>query len=83
MKKEACHRQEELRLRPLDLCEGMQVKPCHGEKPIVSPATGKELDCGNGPHRQDCPSGSYCHQTSTMARCCPKGKVFSIDNAHV
>ncbi|XP_063914885.1 agrin-like isoform X2 [Zophobas morio] len=72
MKMEACQRQEELRLRPLDLCQGMEVKPCNGEKPLTDPLTGKELDCGSGPKRQDCPSGSYCHQTTRFSRCCPK-----------
>ncbi|XP_065165658.1 agrin-like isoform X4 [Atheta coriaria] len=72
MKMEACHRQEELRIRPLDLCEGMEVKPCNGESPLLDELTGKELDCGNGPNRQDCPSDSYCHQTARFARCCYK-----------
>ncbi|XP_044740905.1 agrin-like isoform X2 [Chrysoperla carnea] len=72
MKMEACQRQEELRLRPLELCQGMEVKPCNGENPLVDPNTGKELDCGSGPSRQDCPSDSYCHQTTRFARCCRK-----------
>ncbi|GJQ68230.1 hypothetical protein Trydic_g10765 [Trypoxylus dichotomus] len=72
MKMEACQRQEELRLRPLELCQGMEVKPCNGEVTLIDPNTGKELDCGNGPNRQDCPSGSYCHQTTRFARCCHK-----------
>lgn len=55
----------------------MQVKPCNGESPVVDPTSGKELDCGNGPHRQDCPSDSYCHQTPQFARCCRKGKYES------
>lgn len=50
------------------------MKPCNGEKPLPDPLTGKELDCGNGPHRQDCPSGSYCHQTARFSRCCRKGE---------
>lgn len=53
----------------------MEVKPCNGEKPLLDPNTGKELDCGNGPNRQDCPSGSYCHQTTRFAKCCHKGKA--------
>lgn len=73
MKAEACQSQSELRLRPLDLCQGMEVKPCNGDKPLLDHVTEKELDCGNGPHRQDCPSGSYCHQTTRFARCCLKG----------
>ncbi|XP_066155435.1 agrin-like isoform X4 [Euwallacea fornicatus] len=76
MKMEACQRQEELRLRPLELCQGMEVKPCKGEKPVTDPATGRELDCGNGPFRQDCPSGTYCHQTTRFSRCCRKDKNF-------
>lgn len=52
---------------------GMELKPCNGEKPLTDPTTGRELDCGNGPSRQDCPSGSYCHQTTRFARCCTKG----------
>ncbi|CAG9816696.1 unnamed protein product [Phaedon cochleariae] len=76
MKMEACQRQEELRLRPLDLCQGMEVKPCKGEKPLTDPLTARELDCGNGPFRQDCPSGSYCHQTARFSRCCLKDQNF-------
>ncbi|XP_031335468.1 agrin-like isoform X3 [Photinus pyralis] len=72
MKMEACQRQEELRLRPLDLCQGMEVKPCNGDKPLVDLLTGEELDCGNDPNRKDCPSGSYCHQTTRFSRCCHK-----------
>ncbi|KAL1116864.1 hypothetical protein AAG570_005333 [Ranatra chinensis] len=72
MRTEACQRQEELRLRPLDLCQGMEVKPCQGEQPLVGP-DGQELDCGNGHNRQDCPSDSYCHQTPHFAKCCKKG----------
>ncbi|CAH0382273.1 unnamed protein product [Bemisia tabaci] len=77
MKMEACQQQKELRLRPLDLCQGMEVKPCNGEQPLVDPTSGHELDCGSGPRRQDCPSDSYCHQTPYFARCCRKdAKIF-------
>ncbi|KAK7792852.1 hypothetical protein R5R35_009634 [Gryllus longicercus] len=72
MKMEGCQRQEELRLRPLELCEGMEVKPCNGESPLVDPGSGREFDCGSGPGRQDCPPDSYCHQTPHFARCCKK-----------
>lgn len=50
----------------------MEVKPCNGEQPLKDSKTGKELDCGNGPARQDCPSSSYCHQTTRFAKCCQK-----------
>lgn len=50
----------------------MKVKPCNGESPLKHPLTDKDLDCGNGPMRQDCPSGSYCHQTTRFAKCCAK-----------
>jgi len=53
---------------------GMKVKPCNGEPPLVDPDTRREYDCGSGPNRQDCPSGSYCHQTPHFARCCKKGR---------
>lgn len=76
MKLEACQRQEELRLRPLELCQGLEVKPCNGETPLVDETTGLEFDCGSGPHRKDCPSGSYCHQTTRAARCCKKGIFY-------
>ncbi|KAK3918799.1 Agrin [Frankliniella fusca] len=73
MKREGCQRQEELRLRPMDLCKGQEVKPCGGQAaPLRDEASGGELDCGAGPQRQDCPRGSYCHQTPHFARCCPK-----------
>lgn len=52
----------------------MKVKPCNGEPPLADPDTRREYDCGSGPNRQDCPSGSYCHQTPHFARCCKKGK---------
>ncbi|KAE8751005.1 hypothetical protein FOCC_FOCC002433 [Frankliniella occidentalis] len=73
MKREGCQRQEELRLRPMDLCKGLEVKPCGGQAdPLRDTASGGELDCGAGPQRQDCPRGSYCHTTPHFARCCPK-----------
>ncbi|XP_050436691.1 agrin-like [Adelges cooleyi] len=72
MKMEGCQRQQELRLRPMELCQGMEVKPCNGKKPLINPLDRKELDCGNGPNRQDCPPSSYCHQTSRFAKCCDK-----------
>lgn len=52
--------------------KGMEVKPCNGKKPLTNHPNGRELDCGHGPDRQDCPSGSYCHQTSRFAKCCNK-----------
>lgn len=55
---------------------GMEVKPCKGEKPLTDPLTARELDCGNGPFRQDCPAGSYCHQTAKFAKCCRKSKFI-------
>ncbi|XP_049859023.1 agrin-like [Schistocerca gregaria] len=72
MKMESCMRKEELRLRPMDLCQGMKVKPCNGAPPLMNPITGMAYDCGSGPSRQDCPAGSYCHQTPYFARCCKK-----------
>ncbi|XP_026471084.1 agrin-like [Ctenocephalides felis] len=72
MAKEACNLQQDLRLRPMELCQGAEVKPCKGDLPIVNPLTGVELNCGNRPFRQDCPSGSYCHQTAAFAKCCRK-----------
>ncbi|KAL1493054.1 hypothetical protein ABEB36_011193 [Hypothenemus hampei] len=54
----------------------MEVKPCKGEKPVTDPVTGRELDCGNGPFRQDCPSNTYCHQTTRFSRCCRKDKNY-------
>lgn len=57
---------------------GMEVKPCNGESPLINPANGIEFDCGNGPNRQDCPSGTYCHQTTQFARCCRKSKFIYI-----
>lgn len=53
----------------------MEVRPCGNSKAMVEPTSGLEIDCGNGPHRQDCPAGSYCHITLTAARCCPKSKI--------
>ncbi|XP_029165671.1 agrin-like isoform X4 [Nylanderia fulva] len=49
----------------------MEVKPCNGDAPLVD-SEGKEYDCGSGPERKDCPSNSYCHQTTRFARCCKK-----------
>ncbi|XP_058793471.1 agrin-like isoform X2 [Phymastichus coffea] len=70
---QSCQRQQELRLRPLDLCQGLEVKPCNGEQPLLD-AEGNEYDCGKGPERRDCPSHSYCHQTTRFARCCRKAQ---------
>ncbi|KAK0166738.1 hypothetical protein PV327_004227 [Microctonus hyperodae] len=77
MKMEACQRQQELRLRPLDLCEGMEVKPCNGDQPLTD-SDGKEYDCGSGLNRRDCPSNSYCHQTTRFARCCKKVQGIQV-----
>ncbi|XP_023288194.1 agrin [Orussus abietinus] len=77
MKMEACQRQKELRLRPLDLCQGMEVKPCNGDPPLVD-HEGKEYDCGSSPERRDCPSNSYCHQTTRFARCCRKAQGVQV-----
>ncbi|KAG6440444.1 hypothetical protein O3G_MSEX001274 [Manduca sexta] len=73
MKLEACRRQEDLRLRPLALCRGLEFRPCGDDEPLTDP-DGKPLDCGGGPHRKDCPVGSYCHHTAKAARCCRKDK---------
>ncbi|KAK6622158.1 hypothetical protein RUM44_001965 [Polyplax serrata] len=80
MKMEGCQRQEELRLRPLELCEGMEVKPCNGEPPLIDSVTNREYDCGSGPARQDCPPGSYCHHTRHFAKCCKKDLNTLFDN---
>ncbi|CAL7951552.1 unnamed protein product [Xylocopa violacea] len=55
----------------------MEVKPCNGDPPLVD-ADGKEYDCGNGPERRDCPSNSYCHQTTRIARCCKKAQGTQV-----
>ncbi|GBO26801.1 hypothetical protein AVEN_214025-1 [Araneus ventricosus] len=47
--------------------------PCDGEAPLVNPVTGREYTCGEDePHRY-CPPSSYCHKTSTFAKCCREG----------
>ncbi|KAG7310631.1 hypothetical protein JYU34_003427 [Plutella xylostella] len=76
MKLEACRRQEDLRLRPLALCRGLEFRPCGEDEPLTD-ETGHMLDCGGGPHRKDCPAGSYCHHTNKAARCCRKDKGTS------
>ncbi|XP_047511695.1 agrin-like [Pieris napi] len=73
MKLEACRRQEDLRLRPLALCRGLEFRPCGDDEPLTD-AEGRIMDCGGGPHRKDCPAGSYCHHTAKAARCCKKDK---------
>ncbi|XP_045445693.1 agrin-like [Melitaea cinxia] len=73
MKLEACRRQEDLRLRPLALCRGLEFRPCGDDEPLTD-AEGRIMDCGGGPHRKDCPVGSYCHHTAKAARCCRKDK---------
>ncbi|CAH0727341.1 unnamed protein product, partial [Brenthis ino] len=74
MKLEACRRQEDLRLRPLALCRGLEFRPCGDDEPLID-AEGRPMDCGGGPHRKDCPTGSYCHHTAKAARCCRKDKT--------
>ncbi|XP_039761430.1 agrin-like isoform X2 [Pararge aegeria] len=74
MKLEACRRQEDLRLRPLALCRGLEFRPCGDDEPLTD-AGGRPMDCGGGPHRKDCPAGSYCHHTAKAARCCRKDKT--------
>ncbi|VVC98300.1 unnamed protein product [Leptidea sinapis] len=83
MRKEGCQKQLELRLRPLDLCKGMEVRPCGNNKAMIDLSTGLEIDCGNGPHRQDCPVGSYCHITLTAARCCPKNETKQVEDKRI
>ncbi|XP_047526649.1 agrin-like isoform X2 [Vanessa atalanta] len=73
MKLESCRRQEDLRLRPLALCRGLEFRPCGDDEPLTD-AEGRPMDCGGGPHRKDCPIGSYCHHTAKAARCCRKDK---------
>ncbi|XP_028029690.1 agrin-like [Bombyx mandarina] len=73
MKLEACRRQEDLRLRPLALCRGLEFRPCGDDEPLTD-KEGRPYDCGGGPHRKDCPMGSYCHHTAKAARCCRKDK---------
>ncbi|CAG7786347.1 unnamed protein product [Allacma fusca] len=72
MRREGCHRQTELRPRPMELCEETEARPCNGEDPLKHPDSGEEINCGNGPTRTNCPSGSYCHRSSTFAKCCKK-----------
>lgn len=55
---------------------GMEVRPCGNNKAMIDLSTGLEIDCGNGPHRQDCPPGTYCHITLAAARCCPKSEIL-------
>ncbi|CAB3240060.1 unnamed protein product [Arctia plantaginis] len=74
MKLEACRRQEDLRLRPLALCRGLEFRPCGDDEPLTDNG-GRPIDCGGGPHRKDCPTGSYCHHTAKAARCCRKDKA--------
>ncbi|XP_047025753.1 agrin-like [Helicoverpa zea] len=74
MKLEACRRQEDLRLRPLALCRGLEFRPCGDDEPLTD-AEGRPIDCGGGPRRKDCPVGSYCHHTAKAARCCRKDKA--------
>nr|XP_032526977.1 agrin-like isoform X4 [Danaus plexippus plexippus] len=57
----------------------MEVRPCGNNRAIIDKSSGLEIDCGNGPHRQDCPAGSYCHITLTAAKCCPKNDTKQVD----
>ncbi|XP_026320027.1 agrin-like isoform X1 [Hyposmocoma kahamanoa] len=75
MKLESCRRQEDLRLRPLALCRGLEFRPCGDDDPVMD-AEGRPVDCGGGPQRKDCPVGSYCHHTTKAARCCRKDKAI-------
>ncbi|KPI94910.1 Agrin [Papilio xuthus] len=76
MKLEACRRQEDLRLRPLALCKGLEFRPCGDDEPLTD-GEGRVLDCGGGPRRKDCPVGSYCHHTAKAATCCKKDKAVA------
>ncbi|CAG7734118.1 unnamed protein product, partial [Allacma fusca] len=78
MRREACHRQTELRPRPMELCDGIDTsveagtKPCNGDDPLKHPDTGEDINCGNGPTRTNCPTGSFCHRSPYFAKCCKK-----------
>ncbi|XP_025268706.1 agrin isoform X5 [Camponotus floridanus] len=70
LKRASCMSQTLITISYVGDC-GMEVKPCNGDPPLVD-SDGKEYDCGSGPERKDCPSNSYCHQTTRFARCCKK-----------
>lgn len=56
----------------------LQFKPC-GDDETVTDVDGRPMDCGSGPHRKDCPVGSYCHHTAKAARCCRKGEIRQLN----
>ncbi|XP_076277738.1 agrin-like isoform X5 [Lasioglossum baleicum] len=76
MKVASCKSQTHITVSYIGDC-GMEVKPCNGDPPLVD-EDGKEFDCGNGPERRDCPSNSYCHQTTRLARCCRKAQETQV-----
>ena len=51
----------------------VDVTPCYGQElPVVDSATGLEYNCGI--YGVECPRSSFCHQTASFAKCCPKGR---------
>ena len=48
------------------------MRPCHGDEPLKHEDTGEDINCGSGPSRTNCPTGSYCHRSSSFAKCCKK-----------
>ncbi|XP_067207512.1 agrin-like isoform X4 [Linepithema humile] len=76
LKRASCTSQTLINISYVGDC-GMEVKPCNGDPPIVD-SEGKEYDCGSGPERRDCPSNTYCHQTTRFARCCKKVQGIQV-----
>ena len=63
------------------------VKPiytCKGGKMPFKNRQGKQVFCGRGPSREDCPDDHQCEigRADEYAFCCPKPKrkLISIDN---
>ncbi|XP_059489125.1 agrin-like [Neocloeon triangulifer] len=73
-----CAGSQDLKIEFFGECEekyGSTLKPCNGALPLIDPKSGLEYHCGNGSGKNECPAGSYCHQTPTFATCCRKSLI--------
>ncbi|CAL4241333.1 unnamed protein product, partial [Meganyctiphanes norvegica] len=57
-----------------------ELIPCNGASPLPNPATGRDLYCGEGPDKDECPDSSYCHWSLSFAKCCPLDESNITEN---
>nr|XP_042902800.1 agrin [Parasteatoda tepidariorum] len=84
LKEESCRQQTQIYILPMSLCEEYKEVPCDGERPLVNPVTGREYSCRTEDAFNYCPPSSYCHRTTSFAKCCREVVTIKtcIDTPH-